>query len=191
MNDKNTASPRSQKNTLKILAIIAILFLLGFAFWNIKYGVNLRDITDQNTAAITIWSTSPSSTAKLGSFFKRTPDLSIAILETGFLNEDGGFIESKTLHTNLPGALRIKIENTGKDMKYSWQIEADLPTREPFTYRSEDFAPLLKKEVKTFMLSFDQLTTKGIGEITVRVVTEEKEKRIENNEVSGSVSVVR
>ena len=191
MKEKNTASPSSQKNILRISAIVAILLLLIFAFWNMERTSKSSLAPIGGTAAITLWSTDTGTVSSLLHAFKRTPDYEIAELETGFVSERGEFVPSETLYSGFKGAVRIRVSNNAKNGSEPWHIEADLPTRMPYTYVSDTFPPLVKHETKTFLLTFDSVTHEDQGTISIKIVSGEKEKNNKNNTSERVVSVAQ
>jgi len=191
MKEGNITSPPKQKNTLKILAFLAILLLIVVTFWSTRWTSRLKETSIENTAAISLWSQNFLNTKSLFSIFKKEFDLDLAILATGFLSEKGAFIESKILHTNLKGAVRISVTNTGKGSDENWHIEADFPTKKQYSFVSENLAPFDKKESKTFLLSFNQVTVENTGEFKVRAVHHGEEENTKNNLAETFVSIVR
>lgn len=193
MKEKGTASPTQDNNILKILAILAILLAVGIAFWLAHVFPVLPGIDDQGKAAITLWlwNGDGNTSGGLSTWWKRTPDLGVSVLALGYLNEKDEFIESDVFPSHARAAARISVENKGASAETKWHMEADLPTQPPYTYVSEEFSPLQKNESRVFVLSFDHVATTEDAQISVRILSDDEEKNIENNSATSSVAVAQ
>ena len=175
------------------MALMAILLFLGVVFWSTTWDTSVPVIEKESTAAITLWlwTGNSTSTAGLSSYFKRTPDLGIEILESGFIDGAGMFVESNEIPPNLNAAIRMKVYNSGKNSSTSWYFEASLPTDPPFTHYSDSFRPLQKNEERFFTLSFDKVTINEKSSIKLQIFSGDEEKNVKNNVAEESLTLIK
>ncbi len=167
----------------------AIVVLLLFILWVNTAQIKLPFVEVERVASITSWYSGAASTGTAHFFgSQKYPDIEIRILSVGTQNEEQ-YSPNDTLTEGSVGAIRIEITNTGRSRSGSWHIEANFPTKVPFTYTSEPQIPLERKEARTYLLTFDKLKAGTAQTMTLSVVHVEAESSKENNVTTTQVDI--
>lgn len=186
----NSEDARHNRILYSIIAfLVLILILVLFSVSKIK----TPELKIEEAASVTMWSINSFDVRLMFAslFGKNVPDLAVLILSAGYIDEDGMFVQSETLSANTVGALRVQVKNEGNKASSVWHITAELPTQESYTYISENQPSLGKGEEKTFLLTFDHITTRRDKKVIVRAETLiDTEKDLANNTAERDFSEI-
>jgi hypothetical protein len=96
------------------------------------------------------------------------PDLVVRIIDVGVLGNNNQFYYDNSLNDNDTIAVRFEVQNIGGSYTGNWRFEADLPTMDNDTFRSNTQNSLAPGEIRQFTIGFDNPDT-GSNNVTVNV----------------------
>lgn len=171
---------------LPIAALVGVLILALFL-----PRVENPQIKMEDAATVTMWSLNGFSLSSLFPFFNhRESDLAINIVDAGYVRSGTGTI-IHTMEAGTHSAIRVTVSNVGNERSGVWHLIAKLPTEHAYTYISEAEAPIEAGEEKTFLLTFDDLSTSANKTAVLRIeMLDKTEQDTSNNTVQYDFSAI-
>jgi hypothetical protein len=118
------------------------------------------------------------------------PDLTVKIIDVGILGSNNQFYYDNSPDDNDTIAVRFEVQNIGSSYTGGWRFEADLPTEDNDTFRSNTQNSLAPGEIRQFTIGFDNPDT-GSNNITIEVDSDDdvNENSESNNDDSERIYV--
>jgi hypothetical protein len=88
-------------------------------------------------------------------------------------------------------SVKFTIKNVGTNWTGTWRFSAEIPTRSPYTFRSDPQQSLAPGESIDYTLGFDRART-GIGTVTITANFDNtlSESSADNNSASADITIL-
>jgi hypothetical protein len=98
-----------------------------------------------------------------------TADLYVAIIATGYLNDNAVFVRSQTVRSDMRAAVKFIVTNVGDKNSGSWNFTASLPSRTNPTYTAINRPNLGPDDSIEYVLGFENLNSAYENTVTITV----------------------